>query len=164
VNAIIVGSKSVGKTTIGKRLAGKFHNNILLAETYGIDFHFLHIEQDNSPIYVQIWDINFQNYECNNPEFFIDNADLLFLVFEDYKSFKKLLKYKEIIRDSSASLKYLLFNKIDLHAKLVNQAEIKMFIEELNLCYYQISALKGINFKQFKDDVIGKIKKMDEVE
>ncbi|TXT58957.1 MAG: hypothetical protein BAJALOKI1v1_1510002 [Promethearchaeota archaeon] len=160
INAILLGSKSVGKTTIGQRLAGKFDSNILRAETYGIDFHFLNIKKSNMNIYVQIWDVNFQSYDCNNPKFFLENADILFLVFDDFHTFKDLLKYKKCISNSKSTLKYLISNKVDKEHTQLDETIIQEFVNRFDLQYYKISALKGIHFEEFKQNIIEDIRKL----
>lgn len=158
INALLLGSKAVGKTTIGQRLAGKFYNNILLAETYGIDFHFLTLENKTSHIYVQIWDINFQNYKTNSPKFFIENTDILMLVIDGEESFKELKKYEDLIKRSNATLKYILWNKIDKQQEGLNEYEVQSFAQKYNSLLFQISALKGTHFEEFNQDLRKKVR------
>jgi len=158
INALLLGSKAVGKTTIGQRLAGKFYNNILLAETYGIDFHFLTLENGSSNIYIQIWDINFQNYKTNSPKYFIENADILMLVIDSEDSFKELKHYESLINKSKASLKYFLWNKIDKEQEGLTDDEVKSFVQKHNFRLFQISALKGTHFEEFNQNLREKVR------
>lgn len=156
LNALLLGEKSVGKTSIGKRLTGELEIDVLLAETYGIDFHFLKVPYMNTVINLQIWDISFQSFECDNPEFFMKNADIIFLVFsaDSYNSFEKLKKHPKCLKRAESELKYLICNKIDLGKKNIDETEYKNFCSEYNLRHFEISALKGTNFEVFKDDLV----------
>jgi septin family protein len=61
LNALLLGDKSVGKTSIGKRLTSELNIGVLLAETYGIDFHFLKIHNQERLINLQILDVSFKH-------------------------------------------------------------------------------------------------------
>jgi GTPase SAR1 family protein len=164
LNTLLLGEKGVGKTSIGKRLTGELRIDVLLAETYGIDFHFLKVHHQERLINLQIWDVSFQTYECDNPEFFIKNADIIFLIFaaQQQNSFEKLKNYSKCLENSKSKLKYLICNKLDLGKNQTNNDQLKKFCSKYNLNYFEVSTLRGTNFEILKADLIQNLKMIEQ--
>ena len=142
---VIAGDGAVGKTTFSQRLAGTLKEEEDRFMTCGIDFHSLKIIDDD-PIFGQIWDLGGQEHFRIFQEPFFDSAQVIILgwlsIIQNYEPFKI----------------YLIANKIDSENRAVSEEEGQEFAINNKMEYYEVSALRGKGFLNFKNDLIKTIK------
>lgn len=151
---VIAGDGATGKTTISKRLAGKFSNKDDISMTFGIDFHTLEIT--NYEGNAVIWDLGGQDqFRIFQPDFF-RKADIVILVFsvDWFPTFINLDSWLDMVNDYEVDRIYLLANKIDVENRAVNTEEIEEFAKQNNLEMFEISALTGKGFMDFEEHLL----------
>ena len=156
---VIAGDGAVGKTTFSQRLAGTLKEEEDRFMTCGIDFHSLKIIDDD-PIFGQIWDLGGQEHFRIFQEPFFDSAQVIILLFsvDYYPSFLNLMGWLSIIQNYEPFKIYLIANKIDSENRAVSEEEGQEFAINNKMEYYEVSALRGKGFLNFKNDLIKTIK------
>ena len=159
---VVAGDGAVGKTTVGKRISGKFNINENLTMTPGVDFHNLKIQFKNNlkiqsyeTIDCQIWDLGGQEQFRYFQDDFFNSATMVVLVFAVnlYHSFINLKSWVSLISKELLEKIYLIANKIDADNRSVPKQKALEFANKHNMTYYEISALTGEGFDEFKEDL-----------
>ncbi len=150
---VICGDGGVGKTAIGKRLTGRFNKEENLKMTPGVDFHSMKI--NNNVIDCQIWDLGGQEQFRDFQEDFFHAATVVILIFsvDMYHTFKNIKSWLSIIPKERVAKIYLIGNKIDLNIRSVGVGEALKFAEVNQLNYFELSAVTGVGFDDFKQDL-----------
>lgn len=151
---VIAGDGATGKTTISKRLAGKFNDKEDISMTFGIDFHTLEITNHEGN--AVIWDLGGQDqFRVFQPDFF-RKADVVVLVFsvDWFPTFMNLDSWLEMVNEYEVAKIFLLANKIDIENRAVNTDEIQEFADQNNLEMFEISALTGKGFMDFEEHLL----------
>lgn len=163
---VFAGDDFVGKTTICKRLTNTLVSSKDIQITCGIDLHHMKIA-NGRVIYATLYDLGGQErFRIMQKSFFV-NADIVALVFslDCYPSYLNLRNWLLLIKDSYPHKTYLIANKADIKGKVINKEESQKFANEHDMTYFEISALKGINFENFRNQliqsIIGLFKKED---
>ena len=151
----MVGDSAVGKSSLLLRFAdNEFNENYMI--TIGVDFRFKSVTINNKIVKMQIWDTAGQErfrtivntYYKSSTSFYID-ANAVYLIFDltSPESFNSIKNYwineVESYTDESAII-ILIGNKCDC-TKVVPEEEIKTFVEEKKLHYYETSAKTATN-------------------
>ena len=165
-NILFVGETKIGtKTSLIKRLKeDKFIENIENKKEIREQIFY---EKDNNEILLYLIDTNTEKEKINlkheglkddyNNEYY-KNADCIIIgydvtnkqSFEEVKSFW----FNKVKEKTKTNLIYLLGNKIDLKDNIeVNENDVKKFANINKIKYFPISVKKGINIKNFFDDV-----------
>ena len=154
---LICGDRAVGKTTISKRLDGTLNTNKEYAMTLGIDLHRLRIN-NGYVLTTTIWDLGSQ-FKFFQGKFF-GNVGIIIYVYsvDDYESFQNIKNWMQRFKDIKPLKIYLLANKIDLDNYLVNHINLSELTDHKKMSYFEISALKGINFENFSRDLVNFVK------
>ncbi len=151
---VVAGDGAVGKTTVGKRISGKFNIDENLDMTPGVDFHNFKI-QSYEPIDCQIWDLGGQEQFRYFQDDFFNSATIVVLVFAAnmYHSFLNLKSWVSLISKELLEKTYLLANKIDTDNRSVPKEKGVEFANRHNMTYFEISAITGDGFEEFKEDI-----------
>ena len=151
---VVGGDGAVGKTTVGKRISGNFNIDENIDMTPGVDFHNLKI-QSYEPIDCQIWDLGGQEQFRYFQDDFFNSATVVVLVFAAnmYHSFLNLKSWVSLISKELLEKTYLLANKIDADNRSVPKEKGVEFANKYNMSYFEISALTGDGFEEFKEDL-----------
>ena len=151
---VIAGDGAVGKTTVGKRISGKFNIDENIDMTPGVDFHNLKI-QSYEQIDCQIWDLGGQEQFRYFQDDFFNSATVVVLVFAAnmFHSFLNLKSWVSLISKELLEKTYLLANKIDADNRSVPKEKGEEFANKYGMTYFEISALTGEGFEEFKDDI-----------
>jgi len=151
---VVAGDGAVGKTTVGKRISGKFNINENLTMTPGVDFHNLKI-QSYETIDCQIWDLGGQEQFRYFQDDFFNSATVVVLVFAAnmFHSFMNLKSWVSLISKELLEKTYLIANKIDADNRSVPKEKGLEFANKHNMTYFEISALTGQGIEEFKEDL-----------
>ena len=149
---IILGSSSVGKSSIIKRLVSNefFESN---KSTTGAEFYPYNCIIDGEPIKLQIWDTAGQERFKSISKSYFRNAVGAILVFDitNSDSFDQLSQWLNDFQSLAIQNSFILLvgNKIDLEEhRQINLNLINDFINRNHLNYYETSAKTGINIKE----------------
>lgn len=153
---VVAGDGAVGKTTVGKRISGNSFENLTM--TPGVDFHNLKI-QSYEPIDCQIWDLGGQEQFRYFQDDFFNSATVVVLVFAAnmYHSFMNLKSWVSLISKELLEKTYLLANKIDADNRSVPKEKGLEFAKKYGMTYFELSAITGDGFEEFKEDLIKSI-------
>ena len=153
---VVAGDGAVGKTTVGKRISGNSFENLTM--TPGVDFHNLKI-QSYEPIDCQIWDLGGQEQFRYFQDDFFNSATVVVLVFAAnmYHSFMNLKSWISLISKELLEKTYLLANKIDADNRSVPKEKGLEFAKKYGMTYFELSAITGDGFEEFKEDLIKSI-------
>ena len=161
---LTLGESAVGKTSILIRFTENKFRKIYLA-TLGIDFRSKVIHVSGKDIKLKIWDSAGQERFHNITTAQFREADGIALIYDvtDEDSFWKIKYWIEQIKlnisEEDISL-VLLGNKCDIKERVVSQQQGKEMAQELNISYFETSALngKGINeaFKHLAKEIMKK--------
>jgi len=156
---VIAGDGAVGKTTISQRLTGSLKDEEDRLMTCGIDFHSLQII-NGGVIRAQIWDLGGQDQFRVFQKPFFNNANILIIVYsvDWFHSFLNLENWIEMTQNNTPVKTYLLGNKIDSVDRAISKEEALEFAETHKMSYFEISALEGAGFEDFKNDLIETIR------
>jgi len=155
---VVAGDGAVGKTTVGKRISGKLNIDENIEMTPGVDFHNLKI-QSYEPIDCQIWDLGGQEQFRYFQDDFFNSATVVVLVFAAnmYHSFMNLKSWISLISKELLEKTYLLANKIDADNRSVPKEKGLEFAKKYGMTYFELSAITGDGFEEFKEDLIKSI-------
>ena len=164
IKIIIAGNGAVGKTTLSERLAGTIKEDEDREMTCGIEFHDLNIVND-SLLQGQIWDLGGQSqFRCifQGSGAFFKNLDIIIFVFDVnmFQSFIELDNWVRMIANKNPIIAYLIANKIDLPQRAITTDEGFEFAQQHDLEYFEISALTGAGFFNFRDQLVKDMKKI----
>ena len=150
---VVGGDGAVGKTTVGKRISGNF-NDENINMTPGVEFHNLKI-QSYEPIDCQIWDLGGQEQFRYFQDDFFNSATIVVLVFAAnmYHSFLNLKSWVSLVSKELLEKTYLIANKIDADNRSVPKEKGEEFANKYGMTYFEISALTGEGFDEFKEDL-----------
>ena len=153
---VVAGDGAVGKTTVGKRISGNSFENLTM--TPGVDFHKFKI-QSYEPIDCQIWDLGGQEQFRYFQDDFFNSATVVVLVFAAnmYHSFMNLKSWVSLISKELLEKTYLLANKIDADNRSVPKEKGLEFAKKYGMTYFELSAITGDGFEEFKEDLIKSI-------
>jgi len=151
---VIAGDGAVGKTSTAKRLAGNLNVNEALSMTRGIDFQSVKIES-YKPIECQLWDLGGQDQFRKIQDEFFQGATIIIIMFtvDRYSSFMNLKSWLSLIPKNVEISYFLLANKIDALNRVVDRQHAIEFANANNMIYYEVSALTGKGFDDFKEDL-----------
>ncbi len=156
---VIAGDGAVGKTIFSQRLTGTLKKEEDRFMTFGIDFYSLKII-DEVPIFGQIWDLGGQEHFRIFQEPFFESAHIILLLFsvDYYPSFLNLRQWLTIIQNCNPFKIYLIANKVDSENRAVSEEDARELAINNNMEYYEVSALRGKGFLNFKEELIKTIK------
>ena len=151
---LTIGESGVGKTCILRRFVeNKFLKNHLA--TIGIDFKTKTLNINNQEIKLKIWDTAGQERFRNITTQYYKGADGIVLVFDvtDEASFEKIKDWMDQILSNTNKDEIcliLLGNKCDVEAtaRSIKPEQGKELANELNINYFETSALSGYNIKE----------------
>ena len=151
---VIAGDGAVGKTSTAKRLAGNLKVNESLKMTPGIDFQSVKIES-YKPIDCQLWDLGGQEQFREFQDDFFEGATIIIMMFtvDRYSSFMNLKSWLSLIPKNVDLTYFLLANKIDSLHRVVDRKHAIEFANAHYMTYYEVSALTGQGFDEFKEDL-----------
>ncbi|MBD3255013.1 MAG: GTP-binding protein [Candidatus Lokiarchaeota archaeon] len=155
---ILAGDGAVGKTTMGKRLAGNLGTENNIKMTPGVEFHSLVIDS-YEPIKIQLWDLGGQKQFRELQDDFFDKATIVILMFsvDRYHTFMNLESWLDLIPSNLLDKIYLIANKIDSDNRTVPRKKALQFANLHNMTYYEISAITGRGFEEFQEDLLNTI-------
>jgi len=149
---LTIGESGVGKTCVLRRFVeNKFLKNHLA--TIGIDFKTKTININNQEIKLKIWDTAGQERFRNITTQYYKGADGIVLVYDvtDEASYEKIREWMEQILSNTQSEEIslvLLGNKCDMEPRTVTEEMGNKLAKELNITYYETSALTGQGIKE----------------
>ncbi|MFX1445807.1 MAG: Rab family GTPase [Promethearchaeota archaeon] len=151
---VIAGDGAVGKTSTAKRLAGNLNVNEILSMTPGIDFQSVQI-QSYETIECQLWDLGGQEQFRKFQDDFFQGATIIIFMFtvDRYSSFMNLKSWVSLIPKNVEVSFFLLANKVDALNRVVDRQHAIEFANVNNMTYYEVSALTGKGFDEFREDL-----------
>ena len=159
---LTIGESGVGKTCILRRFVeNKFLKNHLA--TIGIDFKTKTLNINNQEIKLKIWDTAGQERFRNITTQYYKGADGIVLIYDvtDDASYEKIRDWMQQILTNTKREDIglvLLGNKCDMDPRAVSEEQGNQLAEELNVKYFETSALNGhgINeaFEQLTKDIM----------
>ena len=161
---LTIGESGVGKTCILRRFVeNKFLKNHLA--TIGIDFKTKTLTINNQEIKLKIWDTAGQERFRNITTQYYKGADGIVLVYDvtEESSYEKIKDWMAQIlsntqRDEIGLV--LLGNKCDMEPRTVTEEQGNKMAEELEISYFETSALTGQGireaFEQLTKDIMKK--------
>ena len=144
---LTIGESGVGKTCVLRRFVeNKFLKNHLA--TIGIDFKTRVINLNGLTIKLKIWDTAGQERFRNITNQYYKGADGILLVYDvtDEESYNKIRDWMDQITSNTDNEDIglvLLGNKCDMDPRAVTEEMGKEMAKELNINYYETSALNG---------------------
>ena len=159
---LTIGESGVGKTCILRRFVeNKFLKNHLA--TIGIDFKTKTLIINKQEIKLKIWDTAGQERFRNITTQYYKGADGIVLIYDvtDDASYEKIRDWMEQILSTTKREDIglvLLGNKCDMEPRAVSEEQGNKMAEELNVSYFETSALtgQGINeaFNELTRDIM----------
>ncbi len=151
---LTIGESGVGKTCILRRFVeNKFLKNHLA--TIGIDFKTKTLNINDQEIKLKIWDTAGQERFRNITNQYYKGADGIVLVFDvtDEASFEKIKDWMDQILSNTNKDEIclvLLGNKCDVETatRSIKPEQGRELANELNINYFETSALSGYNIKE----------------
>ena len=149
---LTIGESGVGKTCVLRRFVeNKFLKNHLA--TIGIDFKTKVITLNGLNIKLKIWDTAGQERFRNITNQYYKGADGILLVYDvtDEESYSKIRDWMDQITSNTDNEEIglvLLGNKCDMDPRAVTEEMGKDMAKELNINYYETSALNGQGIKE----------------
>ena len=164
-NIVLIGDDQVGKTSVLDRYCNhKFC--IMKKKNRPVEIFIKKINIDNKLFKLKLWDTQFtdtyfkmnkQIYDRADAIIFIcsiDNKDSLFHIKTWFETLSEKI-------DINLKEKLILVNKIDLKEKKITKEELDKMSEELNVKYFEISAMEGRGIKgAFEFLILNMIKKI----
>ena len=144
---LTIGESGVGKTCILRRFVeNKFLKNHLA--TIGIDFKTKTLNINNQEIKLKIWDTAGEERFRNITTQYYKGADGIVLIYDvtDDASYEKIRDWMEQILANTKREDIglvLLGNKCDMEPRAVSEEQGNKLAEELNVNYFETSALNG---------------------
>lgn len=152
-NVMVIGDDNVGKTSILERYAtGIFQTE--LKKTHGIRDYNKEYTMNDKVYLFKLWDTAGQEMFIKNSKAFYKKADCIMIVcaINNKESFINVSKWiKNIAENSEISSIHIILisNKCDLEdERQVGLDEIRQKAEELQVEYYETSALRGIGIDE----------------
>ena len=160
VKILMLGEAYVGKTCLIRRyVENEFISNY--QSTIGIDFFSKKLKINNKEIKLKIWDTAGEERFRNITNQYYNRTDGIILVF-DLTNLNTMYKIKywieqinEKINCNDISL-VLIGNKSDLERQ-ISYESCEKFSEDLNIKYFESSALSGENVNEFFDYLVNEI-------
>lgn len=149
---LTIGESGVGKTCVLRRFVeDKFLKNHLA--TIGIDFKTKIINVNGQEIKLKIWDTAGEERFRNITTQYYKGADGIVLVYDvtDESSYTKIRDWMEQIISNTTHDEIglvLLGNKCDMDPRTVTEQMGQDMAKELNVIYYETSALNGHGIKE----------------
>ena len=149
---LTIGESGVGKTCVLRRFVeNKFLKNHLA--TIGIDFKTRVINLNGLTIKLKVWDTAGQERFRNITNQYYKGADGILLVYDvtDEESYNKIRDWMEQITSNTDNEDIglvLLGNKCDMESRVVTEEMGKEMAKELNVDYYETSALNGLGINE----------------
>ena len=168
IKLILVGDKSVGKTSIITQFSEKQFSNEYIP-TIGSDKIMKEIEIKGEKLNLEIWDtVGQEQYRTVN-KIFIKNAQIALIVYDitDKDSFNDLNFWLKEINDNNSkkAICCVLSNKSDLYEnQVVDSEEGKNFAAEKKMKFFETSAkdyesIENVFFEICEDYLVQKKKK-----
>ena len=164
-NIVLIGDDQVGKSSILDR----YCNNkfcIMKRKHRPVEIYKKRLKLDNKEFKLKFWDTQFtdtyfkmnkQIYDRADAIIFncaIDNKDSLYHIKTWYDTLSERI-------DINLKENLILVNKIDLKEKKITKEELDKMSEELNVKYFEISAMEGRGIKgAFEFLILNMIKKI----
>ncbi|MFX1453238.1 MAG: Rab family GTPase, partial [Promethearchaeota archaeon] len=119
-----------------------------------IDFQSVTIESYN-PIKCQFWDLGGQDQFREIQDDFFQGATIVIFMYtvDRYSSFMNLKSWLSLIPKNVKISYFLLANKIDALNRVVDRQHAIEFANANSMTYYEVSALTGEGFDEFKEDL-----------
>jgi len=147
IKLLIIGESNVGKTCVIKRFVEdkfvKYH-----LSTIGVDYSSKMIHLYDQDFKLKIWDTAGQERYHNITPQFYKGADGIIICYsvDNEESFSKveewLKQIKSNIQIEQVSL-ILIGNKCDIKDRIISKEKGEKFAEDLNISYFDTSALSG---------------------
>ena len=151
---ILIGSSSVGKSSILQRYIQKVFNESYSC-TIGVDFFMKSLDIGDKSIKMQLWDTAGTEKFRSITTGYYRGANAAFIVFDltSKQSFECLNEwienYYKFSDPNSEKNVVLIGNKCDLvDRREITQEEIDKFIKDNNIMYYETSAKTGQNIDE----------------
>jgi small GTP-binding protein len=153
IKIFLIGDSDVGKTSILKQfIENRFDeiNQFII----GIDFRYVHIDNDNQPTKLVIWDPSGQSRFKEITRLYYKKTNIVIFVYSitDRKSFINMIEWFEDIEKYAPpnTYKVLVGNKSDLEAKRKVTYEEGEIISQIYNCnmFYETSAKDNTNIKE----------------
>ena len=151
---ILIGSSSVGKSSILQRYIQKIFNESYSC-TIGVDFFMKSLDIGDKSIKMQLWDTAGTEKFRSITTGYYRGANAAFIVFDltSKQSFECLNEwienYYKYSDPNSEKNVVLIGNKCDLvDRREITQEEIDKFIKDNNIMYYETSAKTGQNIDE----------------
>lgn len=158
---LLIGDSGVGKTCILHRYTDDSYDENLLA-TIGIDFKVKALEMRDKRICLQIWDTAGQERFHTITNSYYRGASGIVLVYDitSEKSFANIATWLTNINKHASSnvIKILVGNKLDqADNRVISTERGQTLAEQLEVCFFETSALDGSNVRQMFLAVIGEM-------
>lgn len=152
---VVGGDGAVGKTTLCHRLTGELRKNEERLMTCGVEFHDLK-RINGKEIDAQIWDLGGQEHFRYFQESFFKKLNIAIFVFsvEWFHSFIDIDFWLGFLDQEKPLKKYLIANKVDSETRDVQIEEARDFAQARGMAYFELSALNGNGFDEFKEDLL----------
>lgn len=164
-NIVLIGDDQVGKTSVLDR----YCNNkfcIMKKKNRPVEIFIEKINIDNKLFKLKLWDTQFTDTYFKMNKQIYDRADaIIFICSIDNKDSLFHIKtwFETLSEKIDINLKenLILVNKIDLKEKKITKEELDKMSEELNVKYFETSAMEGIGIKAaFEFLILNMIKKI----
>lgn len=159
VKTIVMGEPRVGKTSIILRFTDSAFLRSYIP-TLGVNISEKSIKFNGHNIQLVLWDLAGQQKYNNVRIHFYKGAEIILLVFDltNKESFKKITQWYEDIAKNLKEKKdltgFLIGNKNDLkNERVIERHDALMLAEELNLSYFETSALTGENIQNMFESI-----------
>lgn len=162
IQVVILGAARTGKTTILNRLVDQ-KNETEYTPTIGVDFFCKNYTLDggDKKVKCQIWDTAGQERFQSLLDTYIKSTSVVIFVYsiDDSSSFKRAKKLckecKELKRDDSRTVYYLIGNKADLiMQRQVLRVDGEAFAQSANMTYVEMCANDDKEVKQFFERLV----------
>ena len=161
---VLVGNAGVGKTcVVRKATVGIFDPDS--EPTLGASYTAKTVSINNEEMRLQIWDTAGQEKYRSMTPMYYQNSHVCLLLYSvtDRSSFDSIDEWIESLKQEAdpSIVIYIVGNKIDLEAeRLVSTSEGEMKAQNLNVSFYEVSALTGSGINDLFDDICEKCYKI----
>ena len=156
IKLLIVGDSGVGKTSLLLQYTEeRFADNHIA--TVGVEYRIKMFDYKNFKIKLQIWDTAGQERFHSITHNFFHNTDGILFVYDisNHNSFEGVKKWINEAKETASSFQPLLIgNKTDLMERDIKDEELKQYINENNLEYFEVSAKENKNIHETFNKIV----------
>lgn len=160
---VMVGDEDVGKTSILNRYCNNKFTTSKKKKTKSLDIYKKSLEYKSNEFMLKLWDSKYTESSFKLNKQIYERADCIIFVCSiiDKASFTNINNWYQILSDNidlSNKQMMILANKVDLEDdRVIGNDEIRQKAEELDIPFYEVSALSNTGLDEAFNAMISKM-------